>query len=73
MSSVPLSMKQLEDIVTQVSQELLEDWAINDRFKEEDLTIAAQNAVNDTVFVVNQFMEYFNTIMIEQATESKLI
>lgn len=64
MANVPLSMKQLEDITTTVAQELLEDWAINDRFKEDEMVKAAQNAVDDTVFIINKFMEHFNYYML---------
>jgi hypothetical protein len=72
MSQVPLSVNQLETIVEVVSRDLLEQWAINDRFKEEEMTQAAQNSVNDTVFVINAFMEHFNTYMMTQAKESKI-
>jgi hypothetical protein len=72
MANVPLSMEQLENITSQVAQELLEDWAINDRFDEDKLVEATQNAVNDTVLVINSFMEKFNDTMIQQ-TENKNI
>lgn len=65
MTSVPLSMNQLEAIVEVVSRDLLEEWAINDRFGLEELEIAKQNAVDDTALVINKFMEYFNQTMIE--------
>jgi hypothetical protein len=74
MSSVPLSMQQLEDIATEVSRSLLEQWAIDDRFSEEDMVKAAQNAVNDTIFVINNFMEHFNSYMLtESEQKSNLI
>jgi hypothetical protein len=73
MSSVPVSMDQLEVIVESVSRELLEQWAIDDRFTEDEMLKAAQNSVNDTVFVINKFMEYFNETMISEAHQSKLI
>jgi hypothetical protein len=70
MSQIPLSMNQLETIVEVVSRDLLEQWAINDRFKEDEMVQAAQNSVDDTVFVINAFMEHFNTYMMTQAEES---
>ena len=73
MASVPLSIAQLETIATVVSQELLEEWAINDRFSEENIEEAKENAVNDTIFVINSFMEHFNNSMIPQAEDQKLI
>lgn len=65
MSSVPLSLSQLEDIATMVARDLLEQWAINDRFTEEQMEKAAQFAVDDTIFIINNFMEHFNNYMIE--------
>jgi hypothetical protein len=73
MSSVPMSMTDLEKITSQVAQELLEDWAINDRYEEKDSVQATHNAVSDTVFVINSFMEKFNNLMIEESTKQKLI
>lgn len=73
MSSVPLSMNQLENITTEVARNLLEEWAINDRFNEEDMIKAAQDAVNDTVFVINSFMEHFNSYMLTEAETQKII
>jgi len=70
MSQVPLSMNKLETIVEIVSRDLLEQWALNDRFTEDQMVKAAQNSVDDTVFVINAFMEHFNTYMMTQAEES---
>ena len=72
MSSVPLSAQQLEDIVTTVARDLLESWALNDRFKLDELEKAKQDAVDDTVFVINNFMEHFNTYMMFEAEKKKL-
>ena len=73
MYSIPLSMKQLEDITTAVARDLLENWALNDRFTEDELEQATQNAVDDTVFVINNFMEHFNEYMMFEAEKKKLI
>jgi ribosomal protein S13 len=73
MASIPLALEELEAIAEIVSRELLEQWAIDDRFTEEQMTEAALNAVDDTIFVINRFMEQFNSIMMEKARESKII
>lgn len=72
MSSVPLSMNKLETIVEIVSRDLLEQWALNDRFSIDGLEKAKQDAVDDTVFVINQFMEHFNTYMLFEAEKKNL-
>lgn len=73
MSSIPVSIKELEAIAEVVSRDLLEQWAIDDRFKEEDMVIAAKNAVDDTIFIINSFMEHLNNQMMNASEESKLI
>jgi hypothetical protein len=73
MSNVPLSMNKLEAICESVARELLEEWAINDRFTEENLEKAVKDATGDTIFVINSFMEKFNSEMVAEATEKKII
>ena len=72
MAQVPLSVNQLETIVETVSRDLLEQWALNDRFGIDDIEKAKQDAVDDTIFVINQFMEHFNTYMMFEAEKKKL-
>lgn len=72
MSQVPLSTNKLEIIVEIVARDLLEKWAIDDRFTEEELVKATQNAIDDTVFVINNFMEHFNTYMMFEAEQKNL-
>jgi len=73
MASVPLSMFQLEQITEIVARDLLEQWAIEDRFPEDQLEKATQDAVDDTAFVINQFMSLLNEVMLTTAEQSKLI
>jgi hypothetical protein len=72
MAQVPLSVNQLETIVETVSRDLLEQWALDDRFGIDDLEKAKQDAVDDTIFVINQFMEHFNTYMMFEAEKKKI-
>jgi hypothetical protein len=73
MADVPVSMEKLEYITTYVAEELLENWAINDRFTEDQIIDAKVWAVADTILVINSFMEKFNNAMLEEAQEKKLI
>lgn len=73
MASVPLSMNQLEQITEIVARDLLEQWALEDRFTVDQLEKAKQDAVDDTVFVINQFMSLLNEVMLTTAEQSKLI
>ena len=73
MSSVPLSPKQLEDVVVLVARDLLENWGINDRFVDENIEKIKQYSVDDTVFVINSFMDYFNQMMVSEAEKREII
>ena len=64
-NSIPLPVAQLEKIISQTAQDLLEKWAVDDRFTEDQIANYAQYAIDDTVFIVNQYMIYFNMIMQE--------
>ena len=66
-NSIPLPTQQLERIISQTAQDLLEKWAVDDRFTEDQLTNYAQYAIDDTVFIVNQYMIYFNMVMQEMS------
>ena len=75
MADVPISQKELDDIVFQIARDLIEEAAIEGRIEEpspEDIMVA----VNEVVFVINKYMEYFNTLMHEKQLKesaSKLI
>lgn len=74
MANVPLSLNSLEEIATTVARELLEQWAIDDRYTEENILEATQNAISDTLFVINRYMEEVNTYMlVESEKKNNLI
>lgn len=66
---IPLSVSSLEKIVEVVATELLEQWAIDDRFTEENIEEAKLDAIDDAVFVINSFMNYFNEAMLTSKTQ----
>lgn len=68
-----MSVNQLEDITTSVARDLLEQWAINDRFTIDELEEAKKNVVDDTIFVINNFMEHFNNLMMQASQEPKSV
>jgi len=71
-SSVPLSMKELEQVVELVAHNLLEKWAIDDRFTEEEIAQYSKHCVEDTVFVINNYMEAVNQMMLNKAEQINL-
>jgi hypothetical protein len=72
-SSTPLSVQELEVLLETVARNLLEKWAIEDRFPEEKLLDYVQYSVDDTAFVINNYMEVLNDLMINRAVDSKII
>ena len=66
MAEVPVSINDLNDIAVAVSRDLLEKWAIDDRFTEEKLDEYSKYAADDTIFVINKYMEYFNDLMMSK-------
>ena len=65
MAEVPLAQDKLEKIVYDVAKDLLEEWAINDRFEADQIEQATKNAVDDVALVINSYMERFNALMDE--------
>ena len=48
---------------------MLEQWAIDDRFTEDKIEEAKQDALDDTIYVINSFMNYFNEALLTAKTE----
>jgi len=63
MAELPLATYELDNIVTQIAYDLYESWAVSGRFEEDQAAEYAELAANDTVFVINLFMEKFNEFM----------
>jgi len=72
-NSTPLSIQELEVALETVARNLLEKWAIEDRFTEDQMMNYIQYSVDDAAFVINNYMEVVNNLMIARATESKII
>lgn len=66
-SSIPLGLQQLETLVQVVAQNLLEKWAIEDRFTEENMYDYVKYSVDDTVFVINNYITLMNDLMLDEA------
>jgi hypothetical protein len=66
MSSVPISMDNLELIVSNCAKDLLEHWAIESDLQENELADYAVMAAETATFVIDKFMGYMNVIMEEQ-------
>ena len=67
-NSVPLSVEELEQIVSTAAQSLYVKWAEEGRFTEEEMTQYASYAADDTFFIVNAYMTAFNDLV---ATKSR--
>lgn len=67
-NSIPLGLEQLETLVQVVAQNLLEKWAIEDRFTEEEMYAYVKHSIDDTVFVINNYITLMNDLMLDEAT-----
>lgn len=67
MSSVPVSMDDLELIVSDCAKDLLEKWAIESDLQDTELAEYAAMAAETATFVIHSFMGYMNGIMEEQS------
>lgn len=65
-ASVPLAITELEQIVEVVAHNLYAKWAEEGRFTEDEIETAALNSVDDTIFVINNYMQIFNDVMLNK-------
>lgn len=68
-SNIPLALSQLEQVVEVVAHNLYAKWAEEGRFAEDEVTQAAINSVDDTVFVINEYMTAVNDYIMQSAQE----
>jgi hypothetical protein len=68
-ASVPLSAKELEGLVETVAHNLYNEWAMDGRFPEEQAEEYIQLAVNDTVYVISEYMQSVNDLMLSKAQQ----
>jgi len=74
MAEVPMPLNKMEEIAGEVAVELFENWAITDRLdttQDDYIEKYANLAVEDSLFVINCFMEKFNNA-IKEAQISQL-
>ena len=67
MSSVPISMENLELIVSDCARDLLEKWAIEGELEDTDMPQYAVMAADTAAFVVDHFMGYMNELLEREA------
>ena len=71
MAEIPVAHDDMNQLVVDVTLELIEEWAVTDRIPDdvtdEDLETYREQAANDTIFVINSFMEKFNALMQSKA------
>lgn len=66
MAFVPVSMEELEVIVTETARDLLEKWAIDGEIQEHEMAEYAALSVETVAFVIDSFMMYMNRAMEEK-------
>lgn len=67
MAEVPLTNDELEQVVSVVAGDLLEDFIIKNDIVEEDLPQWVNLSAEITIFVINEYMKRINEIMDKRA------
>jgi hypothetical protein len=70
MAEIPLPLDELEQLIGDVAIELLETWASEGRIPDGEEAKYGELAIEDTVFIVNVFMEKFNEAMSKAQLQS---
>lgn len=73
MSSVPVSIEELEEIVSNCARDLLEKWAIEGEVQEQSMPQYAAMAAETAAFVIEKFMDNLNSVMEWRAVENGII
>jgi hypothetical protein len=70
MAEIPLPMNELEELIGDIAIELLESWASEGRIPDGEEAKHGSLALDDTVFIINLFMEKFNEAMSKAQLQS---
>lgn len=66
MAFVPISMEELETVVSDTARDLLEKWAIDGEIEDHEMDEYASLSVETVAYVIDSFMTYVNTLMEEK-------
>ena len=69
MAEVPVSFDELQDIVSYVARDLLEELAIEVEIKDEELASWASLSAKIAVFVIDRYMDYLNKALDNKAIQ----
>jgi len=67
MAYVPMSVDELELIVSDCARDLLEKWAIESEIEVDRLPEYAAIAADTAAFIIDAYMGYFNSLMLSKA------
>lgn len=63
MAFVPISMEELETVVSDTARDLLEKWAIDGEIQDHEMADYAALSVETVAYVIDSFMMYVNGLM----------
>ena len=69
MNDIPVSLKDLEEIVANVSSALLEKLCIENDVPDEELENTTNFCIDISSFVINVFMENMNKLVAKSSLE----
>jgi predicted HAD superfamily phosphohydrolase YqeG len=62
MAEVPVSNKDLDDVIYQVTRDFIEEKSMNGVVEEVDEKLV-QETTQDVIFIVERYMSYINELM----------
>lgn len=68
MAYVPMSVEELEMIVSDCARDLLEKWAIESEIEDSHMPEYAAMAADTAAFIIDAYMTYFNDLMLSKAS-----
>lgn len=68
MAEVPVSNKDLDEVIYKVARDFIEDKAINNKIENVDEKLT-QEVIQDVIFIVESYMAHINELM----SQTKLI
>lgn len=63
MAFVPVSIDELELVISDCARDLLERWAIDGEIQDHEMAEYAALSVETVAYVVDSFMTYVNALM----------
>ena len=70
MASVPVSTKELEDIIVRCTRDLLNSWGVDQDLNESEIEKFQQDSIDIVTFIIESFMIHLTDVMEARARDA---